>query len=374
MSFWLTAAILTFLACAALLWSFRKGSEAETADGYDIEVYRDQLAELDSEAARGAVGRAEAEEARAEIGRRILKAVGAAGQGGAARAGRAGRLVAATAVLSVPLVTWGGYALTGSPGVPDQRLAERLNRNPAQNTVEELIARAERHLAENPSDGRGWEVLAPIYMRTGRAADAVAAWRHAIGLGGATAQREAGLGEALTAAASGVVTAEAEQAFARALSLDPVEPRARFFSAMAMLQEGRAEDAKAAWRAMAAELPADSPWAGAVARAVASIDESPAVAAGPSADDVAAAQAMAPQDRQAMIEGMVAGLDARLREDPADGEGWRRLVSSYMVLGRSEAAHDALARGLAALGETTEAGRALAALGAELGMDGSRTR
>jgi cytochrome c-type biogenesis protein CcmH len=376
MSFWLAAALLTFLACTALLWPFRRGagaaaSGASDPHSHDVEVYRDQLRELDRDMQRGVIGAAEAQEARAEIGRRLLKAA----DGATVRSGgsRAGRIAASAAILSVPLVAWGGYALTGSPAIPDQRLAERLSRNPAENTVEELIARAEQHLAANPADGRGWEVLAPIYMRTGRTADAVTAWRNVIRLSGATAAREAGLGEALTADASGVVTADAEAAFGRALALDPNEPRARFFTGMALMQEGKQAEAAAAWQAMAQALPADSPWQAVVGRALASIAPE-AAPAGPSADDMAAAQELAPQDREAMIEGMVASLDARLRENPADGEGWQRLVRSYAVLGRTEEAADALARGIAGLGAGTTAAAELVAFAAGIGITPKVTR
>ena len=58
----------------------------EQPSSHDLEVYRDQLAELDRDAARGLIGAAEAEEARAEIARRILKIAGehAPADGGAA--------------------------------------------------------------------------------------------------------------------------------------------------------------------------------------------------------------------------------------------------------------------------------------------------
>ena len=106
------------------------------------------------------------------------------------------------AVLAVPLVGWAGYALLGSPDLPPQPLSARLSANPASNTMEELVARAERHLAQNPDDGKGWDVLGPIYLRIGRFDDAIAAFGRAIQLEGATASREAGLGEALAASQS----------------------------------------------------------------------------------------------------------------------------------------------------------------------------
>ena len=58
---------------------------------------------------------------------------------------------------------------------------------------------------------------------------------------------------------------------------------------------------------------------------------------------------MAPADRLAMIEGMVAQLAAKLDQNPADGDGWARLVRSYMVLNRPEDAKAALAKARTAL-------------------------
>lgn len=373
MSFWLIAAVLTIAACAALLWPFRRGATLAAQGAHDVEVYRDQLRELERDTARGMVPESEAGEARAEIGRRLLKAAGASTSHGG-DGGRLGRASAMAAVLAVPVIAWGGYALTGSPALPDQRLAERMSRNPAESSIDELVARAEQHLAVNPSDVRGWEVLAPIYMRIGRSADAATAWRSAIRLGGSTAFREAGLGEALTAVAAGVVSAEAEEAFARALALDPQEPRARYFLAVAMLQEGRTAEAADALRRFAADLPQQSPWHGPVGRALASLDDTGGAGPGPDADAIAAAESMSAEDRRAMIGNMVAGLDARLRENPADPEGWQRLVRSYQVLGEPSAASDALARGVAGLGEGSEAANALVEFGLSLGVEMRATR
>ena len=77
---------------------------------------------------------------------------------------------------------------------------------------------------------------------------------------------------------------------------------------------------------------------------------------------------MSPEDRNAMIETMVARLDERLKENPQDAEGWQRLVRSYQVLGKNDAARDALARGVAALGDKTEQAAQLQAFAASLGL------
>jgi cytochrome c-type biogenesis protein CcmH len=375
MWFWIVAALLTLGASLAILSPMLRSGEAAAAAGaYDIEVYRDQLAELDRDADRGLIRPTEAEEARAEIGRRILRAGRSRNSARRTGGGRSGRLLASAAVLAVPLVSWSLYGVLGSPDLPSEPLAARLAKNPADSTMDELVARAERHLASVPSDVRGWDVLAPIYVRMSRFSDAANAYRTAIRLGGSNAAREAGLGEALAAEQGGMISADAAAAFEKALAIDPKDAKARFFLATAQAQNGRADEAATSWHAMLDDLPADSPWRGAVEQALAALAESskapPASATppGPTRDQVAAANSMSAGDRAAMIEGMVARLDDELRKNPTDPEGWRRLVRSYVVLGRKTEAEDALKRGVAALGADSVAARELDRFAASLGL------
>jgi cytochrome c-type biogenesis protein CcmH len=239
--------------------------------------------------------------------------------------------------------------------------------------MDELVARAERHLASVPSDVRGWDVLAPIYVRMSRFSDAANAYRTAIRLGGSNAAREAGLGEALAAEQGGMISADAAAAFEKALAIDPKDAKARFFLATAQAQHGKTDEAAGNWRAMLNDLPPDSPWRSAVEQALAALaDGSSAPPAsgtsGPTRDQVAAADSMSAGDRAAMIEGMVARLDDELRKNPTDPEGWRRLVRSYVVLGRKTEAQDALKRGVAALGADSAAARELDRFAASLGL------
>ena len=378
MLFWFVAALLTLGASLAVLLPLSRRGVAGSVDGdHDIEVYRDQLAEIERDAARGLIGAPEAEQARAEIARRIIRTGNDRRGGAPAKQGATLRMVGAAAVLAVPLVSWGIYAATGSPNLPSQPLQARLAKNPAESSIEELIARAEGHLAANPGDARGWEVLAPIYLRTGRAGEAINAWRSAIRLDGPSAAREAGLGEAIATAAGGMVSAEARAAFERALALEPDHPKATFYLATAFAQEGRLADAISGWDAMLRSLPADSPWREAVDRALGEARSRLAAAPGegnePDQAQMDAAAGMSQADRDVMIEGMVASLDQKLRDNPADPEGWTRLVRSYLVLGRTDDARDAVARGLAALGADSEEGKRFAAFSATLDLPAEET-
>ncbi len=63
---------------------------------------------------------------------------------------------------------------------------------------------------------------------------------------------------------------------------------------------------------------------------------------GPTEEDVKAAQEMSPEDREAMIESMVAQLAERLQENPNDLAGWTQLARSYTVMGKHDKAKEAL--------------------------------
>lgn len=368
MLFWIIAALLTLGACLAVLVPLmRARNEAATDTDHDLAVYQDQLAELDRDMARGVIDSAEAVQARAEIGRRIIKTAEAASASAGSKAGRGALMLATVAALSLPFVSWGIYAATGSPTFADQPLHARADANREQDAIGQLVSKAEAHLSANPEDGRGWDVLAPIYYRMGRYADSSVAFGNAIRLLGSSEARETGLGEALAANAGGMVTADARAAFERTLAINPANPKARYLLATALAQEGKVEEARLSWTAMRDDLPMDSPWRPAVAQALAELDKQGA-RPGPTAQDVDAASAMSEEDRAEMINSMVAGLDERLKANPQDVEGWRRLIRSYGVLGRADDARDALDRGLGALGRESEAGKALASFAAELGI------
>ena len=205
----------------------------------------------------------------------------------------------------------------------------------------------EDHLSRHREDGRGWEVSAPVYLRLGRFDDAVKARRNALRLNGATAERESALGEALVYATNGVVTAEAKAAFERAIALDANGVQARYFLGLAAEQDGDRTQAAATWRALIAAAPPDAPWLDLLRSALARVEPGAASSgavggsSGDASDDQAAVQ-LGPEQRKAMIEGMVNRLSERLHRDGADVDGWLRLVRSYMVLGEPDKARAAV--------------------------------
>ena len=339
---WLVLALMTAAAMFAVLWPLARSRRVD-GDASDVVIYRDQLHEIERDRASGTIGTAEADAARVEVSRRLLAAADAQAPPAADPALRLRhrRWAAVAAFVVIPLGAICVYLVLGSPNLPGQPLAQRFAAPADANSVAGLIARVETHLERNPDDGRGWDVVAPIYMRLGRFDDAIRAYRSALKLEGETADRQASLGEALAGAAGGVITTDAKGAFERALVLDKSNPRAQFYLGLAAEQDGRASEAVDRWQSLIAHAPADAPWLAYVREALARVEPSRAqtqgsgapAGSGPSAQDVASAAEMSPSERDQMVRGMVERLAARLSADGSDVEGWLRLMRAYVVLG-----------------------------------------
>lgn len=370
--FWILATavalVAALLVCIPLFARSAKGSDANEPN--DAEVYRDQLAEIDRDAKSGLLDEDGAAQARAEIGRRLITAA-RSGRQGARPAGTGPAIaIAVFLCLVLPAGAMMLYARMGMPDVPDFPLRARFeSTNPDSNI---LIRRAELRLEERPEDGRGWEVLAPVYLSNGRVADAVNAWRNAIKLLGGDARRYGGLAEALVVQNEGRVTPETREAFGKVLELMPGDPRARFYLALADAQDGKFDEAVGKLEALKKDSPADAPWIAVtddqIARVKAQKEQQAKAPGNPTAEDVAAAAELSDTDRTAMIRTMVESLDSRLKDDPNNIDGWKRLIRSYAMLQQPDKAAEALRRGLAAFPADSENGKALIALARELGV------
>lgn len=385
MLFWTLSLGLAALVAAALLRALLRGGTGRSEAEADLQVYRDQLREVERDLARGVIGAAEAERARIEISRRLLEADRAAGSAGVARRGPpvVPVIVIAAAVAGAVAL----YRVTGAPGYPDLPIAERIARaealhssRPSQAAAEaeadlpgrpapdaqylDLVKRLRAAVAERPGDVTGQRLLARNEAALGNFAAAIAAQQQVIDLSGAaaTAEDHAALADTMILATGGYVSPEAEAALARALEIDPANGTARFYMGLMRAQTGRPDEAFRLWRGLLEAGPADAPWMpvirdriGLLAQA-AGVNYTPpppppvapaapaGAAPGPDAADMEAAAAMTPEERREMVRGMVDSLSARLENEGGAPEDWARLVSSLGVLGETERAGAAYAR------------------------------
>jgi cytochrome c-type biogenesis protein CcmH len=368
MTLWFVFALMTAAAIFAVLLplGLRGGAQNE---GNEATVYKDQLGEIDRDLGAGLIGNAEADAARIEISRRLLAVADQERNPPMQSNLKLRRSAAVLALVGLPVVALAVYLPLGSPRLADFPLAERARAPDAAQPLETLVAQVEQHLEKNPTDARGWAVLAPVLARLGRYDEAVKAFHGAISYGGDNADRRADLGEAIAAAAGGVVTAEAKAEFERALAFDADQAKANYYLGLAAQQDGRSADAASIWRAMLAKAPADAPWRPLVQAALTRVDGGPTA---PALSDsaVAAAKDMTGNDREAMIRGMVDRLATRLKQNGDDVDGWLRLVRAYMVLGDREKAKSAGADARLAVTKDAERLRQLNEGLKNLGLDG----
>lgn len=247
-------------------------------------------------------------------------------------------------------------------------------------SVEEMTQRLQAKLERNPQDVEGWRMLGWAFFNTEHFADAANAYSKAIELRPDAAEYRSARGEALVREADGTVSVAAKKDFEEALKLDPKDARARFFTGLAKQQGGDKAAALSDWSALLAEANPTEPWFADLRQRVAELQRelgdqgaalpspAPKLSAdamrdflqsekakqppaetdrrGPSPEDVRNAENMAPQDRTAMIRGMVDGLASRLEQQPRDAEGWIKLIRSRVVLGEAELANKSLERAL----------------------------
>lgn len=404
MFFWIIALALSLIVAFIIFRPLMRADDDTVLDAsaFDREVYKDQIAELDRDRASGLLDEAEAELARIEISRRLLKFADTKPANAPSEPFAKKDLAPFFGV--VLCAALGLYLLVGTPALPDRPLASRIaeieNITLAQQRqgaptarggadITTIVQQAEAHLAENPNDGRGWEVLAPVYYRMGEYLKAQTAYSKTIELLGPTDLRHSSLGEVIVNLQEGQVTPEARSHFVRALELNPQNPSANFFLALSIAQVGDTPKAIQAFEDFARRSPADAHWLGAVRMQLAALKgvdvteiaietlpatnisqssqpEAVSTLSGPTREDIEAASEMEADDRMMMIRGMVASLDAKLTDEPKNFEGWQRLLRSYMVLNEPDSAKAALQRALSVYPAETSEGQALLAMAKNL--------
>ncbi|OSZ72203.1 c-type cytochrome biogenesis protein CcmI [Sphingomonas sp. IBVSS1] len=420
MTLWIILTALTALAAVWLAIPLVRRHEARVdARAATIAVLKDQLADVDVQLAAGSIQPGEAEGLRNEIRRRLLAAGHIPAEldrtmGQKALSGLALGMAAMVALAAGALYTNMGQpelAGSASPSTVAAPAAAATPAAPPQGEVAQLITGLEQKMQANPQDPEGWRMLGWSYFQTGRYGDAAKAYARAIALKPDGVGYNSAYGEALVQEAGGQVTPAAAAAFEKAAAQDGADARARYFLAVRKAETGDRKGAIEDWLRLLADSPADAPWlpqlrsvieqtaaqaridiaarlaatrpvgnanvpgqpdpaaAAAATAATAAPAGAPAgVMPSPSREQVQAAQAMNPADRQAMIRGMVDGLAEKLKANPKDEAGWLRLMRARQVLGDAAAARTARDQALAAFAGDAAAQGRIRAAAAEMGL------
>ncbi|MEH6403295.1 MAG: c-type cytochrome biogenesis protein CcmI [Sneathiella sp.] len=361
---WIILALLLAAVMVLLLYPLLKSETATISRAVEgMEVYKQQLLEMDADVARGALSAPEAETFKLEIQRRMLRlSKEKADDNNTAISKRP--FLAIAVLLSVPFSSFALYSYLGSPDITSKPLASR---NIAQEKdalagqdLGVLVERLSEKLQESPDNLDGWVLLARTLSRMGRYEEAANTYLQATTIAENDADLYVGAGENFYFLANGVMTEAAVKAFEDAASKDPKHPGARYYLAIRDIQEGHDEKALQSLIALFKDSDAEAPFMQIVKGRIEELSSktgtdvstiltskpvlaAPPLASGPTSSDVKAAQDMSEGDRQDMIRSMVERLANRMDENP-EFDGLMRLGQVYGTLGEFEDSAEAYGR------------------------------
>lgn len=376
--FWTIATVLTGVVAVTLVQALRRGTVL-TGEHPDLKVYRDQLAEVDRDLARGTLSGDEAQRLRVEVSRRLLDADRAvpASAGPTAK----GSLYWAAGLVAVVLAgsLW-LYQTLGAAGYGDLPLSDRIAMAaeayatrpsqaeamaatlpaPTNDPGPEFTALMEKlraAVAARPDDAMGLELLARNESALGNFDAAIKAQSQLVEVLGNSANPDQRLmvAQMMVAATGGYVSPEAEAVLLDVLQREPKHQMARYLSGLMFAQVGRPDRAFQLWQPLLDEGPANAPWAEAVRADIQTVADQAGIkyslpdTKGPTAADMAAAGEMTAEDRQAMIAGMVDQLEGRLLAEGGPVEEWLKLINAMAVLNQPDRGKAVLAAAQKAL-------------------------
>lgn len=307
------------------------------------------------------------------------------------------RIAPATIVLAVAaLVALAAiiYAMARSGGESSSGANSAAAAAEQPKSVEEAIRELEARLQQNPDDADDWRRLGWAYFEIASSSNpseedfrtsiarSASAYRRAAELEPNNAENWSALGEVLQSSVTNV-SPQAEEAFRRALAIDPRDARARYFVAVQKDLRGDHRTAINEWLALLRDTPAGAPWEGDLRRTIEQTAEknridiagrlapprpsasSPAAMPGPTPDQLEAARNIPPSQQDQMARGMVERLAERLRQNPRDEGRWIMMMRSRMHLNEPQLAAEALRTALATFASDPAAQQRLRAAATE---------
>ena len=375
--------ITVFVVVTLLKFLIGKRHEVEAKRiNYDIAIFKHQLLELESDLKHGIIMKTEVEAARSEIERRLLRISNDSEDAAALVPLNSHQKLASIFIgLGVPIIASALYFYLGSPNYSDTPYLDRdiQAERESQKRIGEgqkmagLIKSLAERMNRAPNDVRGWLLLGRTYLTMEREEEAIEALRKAVKISGDDPAVTIELAEALVIVADNKVDDEARKLFRSVLSRQARNPRARYYLALADAQDGKLRDALQGWIDLLAVSPPGAPWHETVNENIknaakklnieassvkpslsakllgnSKIDalpkQQPSSIIGPSPTEIEAAEQLSPNERAQMIRSMVESLAGRLKDEPSDLDGWRRLARAYQVLGETKKAREANAQ------------------------------
>ncbi len=370
--FWIAAVALSIAVLAGLTWPLLRkpelGPVGSRAD-YDLTVYKDQLSEVERDVERGVLSEDQAQAARVEVERRMLGAVQNKSQDSAADGAVlavnsvSNRALIAVLLIVVPLGSFALYWGLGQPGMPDFPLSERssataqVNDGPSIAQLNAMIKDIKSRLKKDPKSPRNWLILGRAYELRGDMADAVGAYEKLVDVSDRFPGALLTLAEAKFKMSDQIMNNATMALFEEGRSKDPGNPMPYFYLAMGQEQFKNLPAALKEYVGVLQNSPENANWVPNVQARLKAVAEklgvpvpvvkmkppltAPAPAdvqsnvqgGDPSEQQIREAQKMSPAQQVALIRSMVGLLAQKLKDNPDDLAGWRRLANAYKVLG-----------------------------------------
>lgn len=274
-AFGLIAAAMTLAALAFVLARLvvpRRGSPHADPREANLVALRAARAEIDRDRAAGLLPADEVDAARDELTRRAAEELDEAVPCAPMRPAWA---TAACLALGLPLAAWAAYGTLGNPGAVEQgRAFARLSGPVTVERLPQLREELAQRVASDAKDARAWALLGRVELALDRFPESENAFAEAV------KDRKVALdpavwcdyADAAALAQGGRLEGKPAQFVARALSLDPVHPRALEMAGSLAVERRDFATAAHQWRALLDLLAANDPRRDDLSRAIARVE------------------------------------------------------------------------------------------------------
>ncbi|WP_394558604.1 c-type cytochrome biogenesis protein CcmI [Aquipseudomonas alcaligenes] len=254
--FWLAVGLLLLVGTAFLLIPVLRGRRAQAEEdrtALNVALYQERLGELTAQRGAGTLTVEQFDAGQAEAARELLADTEGSGAGRSQRLGKALPLLIA---LAIPGLAFGLYWHWGA--------SQELTAMQERPTMDQMTARLEQAVNDNPESAEAWYFLARMYMSEGRASEAARAYEQAVRIAGRQPELLGQWAQALYFAGDKKWSAQLQALTDEALKLDPAEVTSLGLLGIAAFEDERFNDAIDYWQRLLAQMPAEDPSRGAI--------------------------------------------------------------------------------------------------------------
>jgi cytochrome c-type biogenesis protein CcmH len=242
-------------------------AEENTSEEANVEVYRDQLSELDADLANGIVSPEQYRQDREELERRMLEDVATRieAKGQKAKSAETGRAAAYGVAAGIPVLAVALYLLVGNSaalsGVPPQTLVPagpQGGGQMSQQDIEANVAKLAKRMEANPSDADGWAMLGRSYVNLEKYTEASNAYAKATALKANDADLLTEYAFALAMSNDRQLAGQPFELIKKALQIAPENPKAIELAGSAAFQAKNYKEAIDYWQKLLAKTDPNS--------------------------------------------------------------------------------------------------------------------